>query len=299
MPWGPRARCRPLPLALALALFPACRGSDAGGSSLRVGALQQPPPAAKQKQASGDANKASEWQAEGQMAVARTRVLGVHAAAAQGRASSAAGDAAVVAQGVEVIEAEAAPAVVAANASLQQALAARDKAETLVEGVEQRAYAEAKAAAEETVGRLEKEAQAYFDAMLAEHRLLAGASGQQSNLRAKAAEAAKPYKEAGKHIQDLESQYSAQVQKLAEEATTLAGQASAATDAATVAQAQGNAPLAAQKTAEAHGLTLAAGERKAQALKIRQIVETLHSYIPGYQQAGKMASERVLAVGAP
>lgn len=295
MPPGLRAGCAPPPLALALALCSVCGGLEAARGSSSAAFRQAP--AADGGQAVAAAEQA-QWEAEGQMAVAQGKVVAVHAVDAQGQAESAAGEAAKASRGLGAIAAEADRALVAANSSLQRALAARDKAKTLIDGVEQRAYTAAKAAAEETAVRLEKEAEQYYDSMVAELRALDGAATTQSRIRAQvAAEASAPYKEATEKIKVLAAQYDRKVQDLVNEARTLAGEAAIATKAARAAQARGSAALAAQQGAEARNLASAADERRARAVRIRQIAETLHSYIPGYQQGAEMAAERALAVG--
>eukprot|EP00413_Alexandrium_margalefii_P044373 CAMPEP_0204597708 /NCGR_PEP_ID=MMETSP0661-20131031/53944_1 /ASSEMBLY_ACC=CAM_ASM_000606 /TAXON_ID=109239 /ORGANISM="Alexandrium margalefi, Strain AMGDE01CS-322" /LENGTH=281 /DNA_ID=CAMNT_0051608405 /DNA_START=11 /DNA_END=856 /DNA_ORIENTATION=- len=279
MPRGPRARCT-WPLALSLALCPRCNVADASGRL--VGAAFRQLPLAD----AGD---------QGAAVLARVQTLGAQTLASLAAASLAAGQAAEAARGLDAVAAEGAPAVAAANASLQRAIAAHDKAKTLINGVEQRAYVAAKRAAEEVARRVEKQAVEDYDSAVTVSR---GPSKSKSRLRAKAAaKAAKPYNEAGDRIQAMVDHYSGQVQDWVEEAQILAGRAAAATKAAGVAQAQRDPLLAGQEMAKARGFEASAGDRRARALKLRRVVESLHSYIPSYRQAAEMAAERVSAVG--
>lgn len=261
---------------LLLALVDFVCGAAAGGTRLRARPDYITDPGDKAWLAHGDATRILE---DTSGAVASAEADRARAAAAGIRRST------VQSKGAE-IETQ-------AQESLQQALVINKQVQALLPGVEQKAYAAGRVAAESEVRRLAAEAKGYFGTLKAQFDDLAQpqVDPKVEALRA----AAQPYYDEELRLKTLVKHYSEQAVTAVAQAQRLAASAHAIAAKAGNEQEVNQTYMAHAHMNQAQSTIVAAAERQDLARGIQRLAESMNAALPGYQQAQQMALDHTLA----
>jgi hypothetical protein len=195
--------------------------------------------------------------------------------------------------GTEMYGPQATASEAAAKADLQKALAYEAEVRKILETVDAHSYKAAQIGAAKEVAQLEGEAKAYFQSLMAKFKALAE-PGPPSAAQA-AAKAAQPYIDVELRVGALVLYYN---EKAAAEIATANMAAMSAHSIAVQAQgeqAAGIIDMAQRHMMQAHQLIGTANLKKAGAVNIRKLAESLNMSIPSYQRAAQMAAEHALA----
>lgn len=181
-----------------------------------------------------------------------------------------------------------------AQASLTEALSWQKKAETLINGVQARAYFSAKNVAQAESDKYFAEAATYYNQLVATENAKADDDGDARSQAA--AKAAEPYVKVQLRAAAMVEAYNKQATDTLNLARNIVGQAVSIAYTAQREQAYGNGVMAQRHMMQAHQLIGAAKVKKELAMRIRQLVESINTSIPSYQQAAQNAATHALAV---
>lgn len=181
----------------------------------------------------------------------------------------------------------------AVKKQLALALAEEEKVKKLYEEAKKIAYDTAKAEAEKKVKQLEKEAQEYWEALLA--KLAALANKPEDAAGAAAAKAAMPYFKLALRTGELVAFYTLQSEQLVAAAKQMVKLAFNLAQGANIKQANGFSKEALQDMIQAHGLVRDANLKEGQAKKIYKLAQSLNSSIAAYKVAAEQMAVHVMA----
>lgn len=235
----------------------------------------------------------SAWQAAGEATEARAGTSHLRAQISNHDAKISADEADVQAPIVLSIAPQAATFEAQAQKGLDDANKAEEEAKKLIDGVDQASYDAAKKGAEDEVAKMKGEASAYYASLQAELEALE--NPPPDTKAAAAAKAAQPYIDVVLRVSALVAHYQAKVEEFIAQAGALTAQAQGIAVQAQGEQALGDGVMAQRHMMQAHGMIGLANVKKADALKVRKLVESLNMSIPNYQKAAQMATEHVLA----
>jgi hypothetical protein len=180
-----------------------------------------------------------------------------------------------------------------AQASLNAALANEAKVHQVVQQVDQQAYNAARAAAQEEVMKLEKEAAKFY--MDLKEKFKALAEPGPPTAAQTAAKASQPYIDVELRVKALVQYYNEQATSTIATATQATQQAQSIALTAQNEQRVGIVDMAQRHMMQAHMLIAAAQMKYQEALKVRKLAESLNMSIPSYQRAAQMAAAHALA----
>merc|ERR1719321_1523832 len=163
----------------------------------------------------------------------------------------------------------------------------------LLEEVKKKAYEAAEKAAIAKVKELEKEAEAYWQELLA--KLAAMANKPKDAAAEAAAKAAEPYFKLQLRVAEIVAHYNLEASTLVETAKQMVALAFKTAAEANYEQANGGSEMALRKMIQAHGLVDEANLKEAQAKKIYKLAQSLNASIPAYMNAAQQAAIHVLA----
>lgn len=182
----------------------------------------------------------------------------------------------------------------AAAASAKTAEAWLDKQKALLQTLDAKAYAAAKASAEAKVAELKAGGAAYYAELLAKLNAKASA-GPMNPKAAAAAKAAGPYMALVLQCLGVVAGYNLYAQKLLWAGKAQVKTAFAFANVANQMQGAGNSEMAMRKMLQAHGLVADAGLKEGLAKNVYKLAREINAAIPEFQKAAQEMAEHVLA----
>jgi predicted component of type VI protein secretion system len=176
-----------------------------------------------------------------------------------------------------------------AEGALNAALATYRQAQSMGDAVDAKAYAVGRVAAEAEVGKLETEANLYYDSLLTELSAHLAPSAR----AAEAAAAARPDLETVAQAQAMVTACNNMASQAIMQAKALQTQALTLATKAQWEQSVGQAWPAQQDMMQAHQLIFQANNKKAGGMKFRQFAESVNTLIPSYDTSAHFKAAQV------